>query len=347
MCLQLSSVDFFLCIYPLSPSKSSVSSVNTKFWLFIPEQLKDTMRGDTSIWSETDWIGRGLDYPTRNTPAIVLKQRKKLLAIPSTFQYLLPRSSISVQALLRLKLPLQSSSSVEELARDMFDASMPDTGLETIFKGSKTIPPPQILDELNDIFNQAWFDGRAQSVLGWNTSGRFPLPIISIWRELSRIHAVRAIWKKADEWMQNGTKKSARIPEMYDDILGLLGGLEWDTKINAPGSASKKTEDFGRLLGDTMIPDEMIDMLMHELADQVRFSAMGSTVTVAPLSFQMSVLSSFGTKRDPRERMDLARYADRICSGKTSRFYFPAHINGNHWVPFCIDVPAKTIIYGE
>ncbi len=74
-----------------------------------------------------------------------------------------------------------------------------------------------------------------------------PLPIISIWRELARIHAVRAIWKDADYWMQLGSKKSAKVTELYDDILGLIGGLEWDAAIKVPGcSSTKRTEDFGR-----------------------------------------------------------------------------------------------------
>ncbi len=74
---------------------------------------------------------------------------------------------------------------------------------------------------------------------------------------------VRAIWKDADYWMQLGSKKSAKVAELYDDIVGLIGGLEWDAAIKVPGcSSTKRTEDFGRLLGNNMISDKFIDMLI-------------------------------------------------------------------------------------
>ncbi len=96
-----------------------------------------------------------------------------------------------------------------------------------------------------------------------------------------------------------------------------------------------------------MISDEFIDMLMHELTHRVRYSGMGNSTIIAPLSFQHHILSSLDAKMDPLEYENLARYADSIRSGRTPKLFFPVHINGNHWIPFCIDSSNRSITYSE
>ena len=77
-------------------------------------------------------------------------------------------------------------------------------------------------------------------------------------------------------------------------------------------------------------------------------SGISGSRVVETLAFAYAIEALYSRPADRQEPGTiLKRHVTSILKKTLKQLYFPAHINGNHWVPFCVDFEEKTLAYGE
>jgi hypothetical protein len=155
-----------------------------------------------------------------------------------------------------------------------------------------------------------------------------------------------AIWQVADDWLARWGKNGEELEEA-DHVREMMSCLPWGLDIMVLGAGCPK-ENLTVLLSDDWIDDETIDMMMFDLATCIRLDPeLQKTTVVAALNLQMNIHRAYDTGDYSKESVPLlCRYTKMFKEKKCSRLYFPAHIMGNHWVPFLIDFKKETIQHG-
>jgi hypothetical protein len=89
-------------------------------------------------------------------------------------------------------------------------------------------------------------------------------------------------------------------------------------------------------------------MMMFYLAAQVRLdSELQKTTVVATLNLQIQIKQAYETGDYSKGFVALlCRYTELFKEKKRTHLYFPAHLGGNHWVPFFINFEMETIWHG-
>jgi hypothetical protein len=211
---------------------------------------------------------------------------------------------------------------------------------------TRPIPPKAWLEQLDKDFGQAWLNG-AQSIEDKRyKNSRLQLCALTYWKEMRIVIEKRAIWQAADEWLARWGKNGEQLEEA-DHAREMMSCLPWGLDITALGAGCPK-ENLTVLLSDNWIDGETIDMMMFDLAARVRLDPeLQKTTVVAALNLQMHIHRAFDTGDYSKESVPLlCRYTKLFKEKKRSRLHFPAHIMGNHWVPFSIDFKKETIQHG-
>ena len=128
------------------------------------------------------------------------------------------------------------------------------------------------------------------------------------------------------------------------DFIAALDSVSWNGQRYALG-AIVSTMHYTRLLSDEWINGDLIDIMFADLQVQLPEDSENAVET---LTFPYSMLSSFNRPDDPQEPNSLLRrYTERVAAGTLKRLYFPMHVNGNHWITFCVDFEKKMIACGK
>ena len=156
----------------------------------------------------------------------------------------------------------------------------------------------------------------------------------------------RSVWQAADEWLARWGKDREQLEEA-DRAREMMSCLTWGLDVTMLGARCPK-QNLAVLLSDNWIDGETIDMMMFDLASHVRLDPeLRKTTVVAALNLQMHICRAYDTGDYSKESVPLlCRYTKLFKEKKRSRLYFPAHINGNHWVPFMIDFKKETVRHG-
>lgn len=232
---------------------------------------------------------------------------------------------------------------------DLISADEPNTGLENLFE-APVLPPPTVLRQMHCAFGQAWFDGRANSIVEFTDPKRnirYPLPALEVYRELTRANATRREWMRAEEWMARG-KHDARLAAAVQLVQRLAFTFEWDAEVRAL-HATVPAADLLRMLDASWLSDSQIDMLMQVLTDRDRREHGDSRVIFAPVVFQQYVRELYD-QRDrakPRKIPFMEWYQEEFLSGRKHHLYLVGHVNSNHWVPWVFNYGKGIIGHGK
>lgn len=292
-------------------------------------------------WVASEWIGRGLKYPSSNTPQVVLDARQQLLTLPR--QDLLPTPSTSVLMLLSTTFPPQMPSLVVPNIDTLFSHLPPTEPLSALM--IRPLPPSHCLQLMNSHVGQAWFDGK-QSIIDWRyKDSRFPLSALTYWLQVERTSKILAVWQAADLWLKTwGGEDTSGAEEARDG----LASLPWDEEYQALDMVGMRMETLGIMLSDEWWSDEHIDMCVTYLAQRVHVDPLLSeTTVVARLRFMQEVEAAARQKAYGRDACSfLKHYKALFLEHGCKRLLFPVHMNGNHWIAMEIDFCKKTIRHG-
>jgi hypothetical protein len=297
-------------------------------------------------WNKRKWIGVGKKYPVSGeVPAFIEAARSKVLAVPSIYSLYIPNQKMSITDLLKAKLPVQSSALIMHSVTGAFSKEEANDDMACL--KTRPIPPKAWLEQLDKDFRQAWFDGNRSIEDKRYKNSRLQLFALTYWKEMRIVIEKRAIWWAADEWLARWAK-SGKLLEEADRAREMMSCLTWGLDITAFGGGCPK-ENLTVLLSDNWIDGETIDMMMFYLATHVRLDPeLRKTTVVASLNLQMHINRAYETRDYSKKSVPLlCRYTELFKEKKRTHLYFPAHIGGNHWVPFSVDFKKQTIQHGK
>jgi len=188
------------------------------------------------------------------------------LGNPSSLHSIHTDARLSISDLLKANLPVQSSALITT-ARVGHFAKMNQMKTWLALQCG-TFLPGHGFKQLEVAFGQAWFDG-ARSIqdkrfkLSW-----LPLWVVLFWKGMADALEKRSAWQAAAEWVNRWGKEKELLHEA-DCVHEMMTSLSWGVKVSALGANFPK-EQFTRLLSDSWIDGETIDMMMFELSTQAK-----------------------------------------------------------------------------
>lgn len=147
------------------------------------------------------WIGVGKTF-SDSLPNEVYNKKREILKIPDTFRTRLPTPTSLINDFIEYPLPLQSGNFSFHQTGDWFSTAVPRTPPEILL--TRRIPPARVLKELDSAFGQMWFDGAASIVDPQFKNGneRFPLWVLSLWREMEKTIQHQKLWRSSVRWLE-------------------------------------------------------------------------------------------------------------------------------------------------
>ncbi|KAJ7102617.1 hypothetical protein B0H15DRAFT_796037 [Mycena belliarum] len=164
---------------------------------------------------------------------------------------------------------------------------------------------------------------------------RLPLFALRFFRKIHKHTDGQEKWANSMDWTRD---------ELPGWSLDIFASVSWNT---VHSRAPDGQLDWTRLVDDEWLSGGIIDNMMADIHSRVVANPALSSIIVAPLSFQAAILA-ISTQANPSNYTMclLDQYRQSVEAGK-SQFYFPLHINGNHWIAFGIDFVQKTFRYGD
>ena len=292
------------------------------------------------LWRSSEWIGRGKSFT--DVPSYVLAAHQRELQLPESAQTILLAPDVPVSAFLAVQLPSQPSVLAYQKASSAFSYQDPTESIEAHRFDKRLIPPESYLKELAGLVGQAWLDG-AQSIVDERYKhSRLPLHVLTYWQAMSQTISTCNAWNHGVTWAKKQLRR-LHLPALEAEFFAALDSTPWNGEHCALG-AVVATRHYARLLSHEWISGELIDILFADLQQRLPSN---SDCAVETLTFSHSATSSFGRAENPQEPGTvLTRYTEHVKAGVLKRLYFPAHVNQNHWILFCVDFEKRTLAYG-
>ncbi|PPR00996.1 hypothetical protein CVT24_000570 [Panaeolus cyanescens] len=319
--------------------------------------LQDSSDNELSTeFREEDWIGVGKRYPEKDVPHYISCAKRQHLKVPEAVINCLPVPSHSVLALLANSLPKKSAQIIAYTISAWFSTEAPNCGVKELVQ--RPIPSDTELVRLEEGFGQAWFDGCISLVDVRFNGGveRFPVWVITWWKEVSKIVRGQEEWKAAHNWLQEQiTKKKLSDMEMVqvEDVEKAIRDLPWNRSMVFERGLTT-TRELATFLGNGWLSDGHINMMLQVLADdlsqRVGVSHNGTRTLIAPLGFSQSILQAdriFKLTDEKWTRTLLYKYKVKINKEEIQDFYFPLHVNDNHWIVGKVDFLKGHVSYAD
>jgi hypothetical protein len=137
--------------------------------------------------------------------------------------------------------------------------------------------------------------------------------------------------------------------QVFDDARAFLPGLGWNSPISALDTRLS-TMEFTRLLGSHWISTSLVQMMVDNLCTRVRADpqVVSSTMIGGPWFAQTLDHALLDKKTFSRTTTPLlCRYEQHIKDNNMEHFYFPVHVNTNHWITVYINFKKREYSYGE
>jgi hypothetical protein len=146
------------------------------------------------------WIYKHHCYPEFHVPKDVLYECCRLLCVPPYYRGLLPRSSLSIQELIKTTSLPSFNLSLQLDPGTFFSLMQPDLDLPFNL-ASHTIPCIEVTSMLLDSFSQQWFDGVMSFQDPRQPSHYLPFWVLVWWNKLGLVVEARQAWSTAWSWI--------------------------------------------------------------------------------------------------------------------------------------------------
>ncbi|KAJ6525333.1 hypothetical protein B0H19DRAFT_1276130 [Mycena capillaripes] len=203
-----------------------------------------------------------------------------------------------VAEFLTVQLPyvLDDDAPFPKESSSWFSVELPNCG-EDIVWTLGSIPPLDLVRQLENDISQAWLDGAQSSIVDHTEpTRRLPLWNLTFFRKIIELLAAQKVWKESDAWLPEAEKY-------------LLNFVSWNTK-------------------HTVASGGIMDEIMRDIKSCVSENPpLVSTTLIAPLTFQFYItqLGIYGT-----ETKYLDEIVAEIKSGKTLMFSTTTTTIGSH-----------------
>ena len=284
------------------------------------------------------WIGAGKTFSS-SLPHEVLNAKEKTLEIPEVFHGHLPPPTTCVRDFISLDLPFQSNSLNFHATNEWFSQDAPHTDPNILI--TRSIPSAKVLEILEAAVGQAWLDGGHSIVDPRFNDGveRFPLWVLSLWKEVRRIAQGQRERKQSLRWLDSMTQPVVVVAQVKD----IIGRLSWNGPLSLRGATSL---DLAGFLGTSWLSGTQIDMMASVLQERVKTGRCTEEALIEPVAFSQEITSVANGAKLPTSKY-LLRLTDRIKKSCVGTIWFPIHVNGSHWIAGRVDLEKHTFAFGE
>ncbi|KAF7970334.1 hypothetical protein HWV62_24362 [Athelia sp. TMB] len=301
-------------------------------------------------FNKQEWIGQKKIYSQKNLPYFVVDACTQAFAVPQHEQWRFPSRDITVLDLLRTRTPIRSSALNTTKPEAWFSNDPPNIDSEALF--THKIPSEGYLKKLEGMAGQMWLDG-AQSIVDPRVNdgrGRLPLWVLRFWKQMSDVSQTKADWARCERYLSVASPgSSAAVTEAFANASACLEQLGWNTPMLGLDNL-QTTRELTRVIGDGWICTGIIQMMAEHLSARAKADPKvpASTVIAGP-HFAVALLSALDRELPYTRKQTplLARYEHDIKSSGRKKLYFPAHVNGCHWITVCIDFANHEYSYGD
>jgi hypothetical protein len=196
---------------------------------------------------------------------------------------------------------------------------------------------------LSNSFNDAWISGHQSIVLGNDPEYRVPL-----WSErvLAGLHqcSLRAKrWQDICTWLAN--HESNNKTEVFEcrsslNLIPSLGTIDGFSR-----AVQLSWSELGIFLSDEWISDEIInaasEYILRQLGPHSR-KRIANCFLVQHLVNAKTLNEVYIPNRRNPSVLD-----SMIAAGEVDVIYIPLHVNGDHWTLLEVNIPERTIAYGN
>jgi len=180
----------------------------------------------------------------------------------------------------------------------------------------------------------------------------FPTWTIPYWTRLSRLsrHAVLP-WKRAEQWLATALSDVGRR-ELVGDARAILRELPWTGQTVSFTDAEPITSLTRYLSSNwlgTVNIDQQLDILRLRLSREMSVHEFD----ILPMSFVTKLLDIYQHNRDAygssQPFRQLWAHGEELSTPACQQMRIGgiAHVNGNHWVAFVLDLRTLSILYGD
>ncbi|KAJ6620818.1 hypothetical protein B0H10DRAFT_2432733 [Mycena sp. CBHHK59/15] len=296
-----------------------------------------------------DWIRKGKDY-SDDLPWEVIEAKNAVFKLPAPVVGLIPAGNVPVTEFAALALPRQSSELAYGETQLWFSNDEPTTDIGVLKDRTRTVPPQRVLDLLARKSGQAWLNG-ARSIADprYNEGAdRFPLWVLTYWKEMASVIGHQTHWKRSIEWLDNEQKKckEEHTRTVVEEARAELKILGWNAPLSF-GKQQTSTTYLQQFLGTVWLSTDSIDIMMEELSARVEADPELADVTVATLEFSRQILDTSKGQYTKQTASLLHRYEREVKEKRKKRIIFPVNVGNKHWVGGAVDFTKKTIEFGD
>ncbi len=231
----------------------------------------------------------------------------------------------------------------------------------------RSTPPLARLYKLSDLLVTAVPQG-SQSFLDWRYNNTpTPLFMITYWTAQAEALLEQRRWKKVHAYLQNLTRTQSghlsaniAVAQAAERALMTLADIGWDDALDCLDvNTGVSARHLCSLVNQEMLGGHIMDGMVRRIQYRKDENSLYHTdidldrIRVEELAVLAQLRKSGRLLRDPvgymvnRECLALRALGDSIGRGEIDQVYLPAHVNGNHWTVFLIDIAANQLYYGD
>jgi hypothetical protein len=299
------------------------------------------------VFRKDDWMGKIYPASKADEPPELSDFRDAALEIPVVHRKaLLPDPSLSVDAFVKLHLPLTQAALISFGAKSWFSKKKPTENVSCL--KTRKLPSRKFVAEAEAYLGQALLDGTESIEDPVYKGGGLLMWAIGYWREMYTVAEALETWKKSIAWLQEYNTKTGAQPDI-DQAQTHLYSLAWGERTLVPGtSTGTTTQSFSTVLSDEMLNTTLVDMMVEHIGAWVRADKTRSDkFEVVSLVFINDIEKASSADDYQKRSPGFLHKLEQRLRGSSKVLLFPAHLpKRRHFDGFEIDFKERTLAYG-
>ncbi|KIJ38218.1 hypothetical protein M422DRAFT_50106 [Sphaerobolus stellatus SS14] len=311
-----------------------------------------------SIFDLKDWIKKNQKWPSK-PPAELLKAFNSTLEVPVSHQLRIPYG-ISVNELLKIALPLQYMDDGPRNLASLFVAEDPTCMSMSSLMALLVPGSPDIMNKLREEWKHAFLAGKT-GFIDWRAFGKgqvYPPWVIAFWLEIFDAVSSHAAWTKSKAFlMRLATEDNGSTYEFAQHTLQTFNKLIWhgSPQNDILQWELNSRQDFSILLSHQMLPQRLVNALLHVLSDRLNKSGI-EQVKVYLIEVMDKLRGNGGGRIDwvtykliPNDANHrwVWKLGDSFQENKFRPIFLPIYLPPYHWSLYWVDLSSNSLHYGD
>lgn len=293
------------------------------------------------------WIGQGKAW--KDPPMHVINARIRDFALCDEWKFTIPSDEALVGDFVNLDFPSASDAFNFTQTSAWLSKDRPEKPTKSLLKRlmSRSVPPADLLNKLEEASKQGWLDGMRSIVDPRFNNGRdrLPLQTLTLWRKMVRLLDVRREWATALLWVSREARIDPLFAKTFPSAEEFVATRGWNSSFTA-GETSFTNAKLAQLLAYKELCDDISQLFIHHLQRRLQVHpSLPETHIIAPSRFHL-VLRAAATKgySDKNIPRSLQQVEELVRNGR--RYLWFIALSGAHETAHRIDFEARTIEFG-